>query len=609
MKILLLIALLISSVCWSQSPGGVSTTNLKLWTKANVGVSTSGSNVTGWTDQAAVNTFTVTGTPVLVSSGLNYNPTIQFNGSSRFTGNTTINNTTQGFAVGKIVNGSGVSGSGALIGNSTDGSGDYFFHTEGGKLYAGNPSVYTGYNTTNTLPFNVYSEDFGKTPAASDIIRINGANTVNNVGGDPVPYSYIPTLGSRSTENIINGSELAETILYNASLSSTNVSKIESYLAIKYGITLNNSGGGTAGDYTSSAGTTVWDASVGSAYHNAVIGIARDDNSGLLQKQSHQSDDSTRIYLSSLQTTNAANTGTFSGDGQFVMIGNNAQPLKQASGDNEFPTGMGIYSRISREWKITNTNFDGTFSLDIKPNTSPITASDLRILIDDDGDFTNATMYSPTITYSGGVISVSGISTAMIPANSTKYLAIVSMSSATPLPVGLSAFSATVDNKLVHLNWQTVSENNNDYFAIERSKNSSDWQEIGRVNGAGNSSQLLSYSFTDADPLEGVSYYRLKQTDNDGGYTYSAIRSVNIDFLQKSSLHIYPNPATNEILLEADAMNIRTILIYDAIGRNMNNFIKAETISNTQVRLNLTGLPSGLYYIKVGTASGEFSKY
>ena len=142
---ILLLVLLCTNKLTAQSPGGVSS-GLKLWLKTNTGVTTSGSNVTGWTDQSATNTFTVTGTPQLTSSGLNFNPIITFNGSSYFTGNTSIANSTEAFAVASIQNVSGVSGSGAVLGNTATVSGNYFFHTETGILYYGNSGAYSGTN-------------------------------------------------------------------------------------------------------------------------------------------------------------------------------------------------------------------------------------------------------------------------------------------------------------------------------------------------------------------------------------------------------------------------------------------------------------------------------
>ena len=101
------------------------------------------------------------------------------------------------------------------------------------------------------------------------------------------------------------------------------MNKIHSYLAVKYGITLENTGGGTQGDYLATTGTTIWDASVNSSYHNDVIGIGRDDNQALLQKQSHSFYDIERLYIDFLQPTNVSNSGIINSDTSYVMMGNN----------------------------------------------------------------------------------------------------------------------------------------------------------------------------------------------------------------------------------------------------------------------------------------------
>jgi hypothetical protein len=147
--------------------------------------------------------------------------------------------------------------------------------------------------------------------------------------------------GSGSTNRIFAG-QIAEVIHYDINTlpgGAADINKIESYLALKYGLTLSNSGGGTNGDYTSSAGTTIWTAATGSAYHNNVIGIGRDDNSALVQRQSHQTNDATQLYISAaIATSNLSNTGSFSTDAQFVMLGDdNAALAPNASIQNSLP--------------------------------------------------------------------------------------------------------------------------------------------------------------------------------------------------------------------------------------------------------------------------------
>lgn len=98
-----------------------------------------------------------------------------------------------------------------------------------------------------------------------------------------------------------------------------------------------------------------------------------------------------------------------------------------------------------------------------------------------------------------------------------------------PLPIELLSFTAKYQDGIVLLNWATGSEINNDYFTLERSRDALNAEIIGFVDGAGNSSRTLHYQFVDRDPLPGISYYRLKQTDYDGSFEYSQWMAVQVD--------------------------------------------------------------------------------
>ncbi|GEM_PF-3211656 len=89
-----------------------------------------------------------------------------------------------------------------------------------------------------------------------------------------------------------------------------------------------------------------------------------------------------------------------------------------------------------------------------------------------------------------------------------------------PLPVDLLSFNATLTAEQVLIAWSTASETNNDFFTLERSQDTRVTQAIATIPGAGNSNQVLTYQHNDPDPLEGISYYRLKQTDFDGTVEY-----------------------------------------------------------------------------------------
>ena len=90
-----------------------------------------------------------------------------------------------------------------------------------------------------------------------------------------------------------------------------------------------------------------------------------------------------------------------------------------------------------------------------------------------------------------------------------------------PLPIELLSFEAICNNNSVNLLWSTASEKNNDYFTIERSSDGITFQTVLTVKGAGNSNQVINYSAIDEKPIDGIAYYRLKQTDYDGKFEYS----------------------------------------------------------------------------------------
>ncbi|MFD1551217.1 hypothetical protein DNU06_13145 [Putridiphycobacter roseus] len=230
---------------------------------------------------------------------------------------------------------------------------------------------------------------------------------------------------------------LHEFIFYNADLTAVEMAKVHSYLAVKYGVTLDNTGGGTQGDYQSTAGDIIWDASVFPNYHHDVIGIGRDDNQGLLQKQSHTFNDAYRLYVANIATTNVGNTGAVNMDNAFVTMGSDqGVACATAAANAEVPVAPILFSRIEREWKITKTNFSQPFNVDIQLDPCAVPANFefdcMRLLVDDDGDFSNATVYDAAsglgFNYNpNGMVSVSGIANLHIPDNSTRYITLGSV--------------------------------------------------------------------------------------------------------------------------------------------------------------------------------------
>jgi hypothetical protein len=155
----------------------------------------------------------------------------------------------------------------------------------------------------------------------------------------------------------------------------------------------------------------------------------------------------------------------------------------------------------------------------------------------------------------------------------------------------------------VEITWTTASETNNDFFTIERSQDGREFIPIGVVDGAGNSNTILNYKLMDADPYVGISYYRLKQTDFDGKFEYSEIKSVN--FMKPNVGHnwsIYPNPSDISGvylvtgLLESDLLQVQ---LTDLTGKVVFSDRLSTDNESANYFLDFNHVNSGIYYLTI----------
>lgn len=126
------------------------------------------------------------------------------------------------------------------------------------------------------------------------------------------------------------------------------------------------------------------------------------------------------------------------------------------------------------------------------------------------------------------------------------------------LPIELLSFTAkTTSADQVQLDWATAMEINNDHFTVERSTDGKEWQALFHVEGAGNSSIQHNYQAFDVEPLKGTSYYRLKQTDTDGTFTYADIQKVYFDeHAIELETKLYPNPTSGVFHIDLKGLDI-----------------------------------------------------
>ena len=161
------------------------------------------------------------------------------------------------------------------------------------------------------------------------------------------------------------------------------------------------------------------------------------------------------------------------------------------------------------------------------------------------------------------------------------------------LPVNWTAFSGKVNGRVNMLFWKTASETNNKLFEVERSGNAIQFEKIGQVPGAGNSSTIRQYQFIDDKLLAPAYYYRLRQIDDNGRSTFS-----NIIFLRSKTdnqqIIIFPNPAVNSITVLFQHLVInKEFLLLNSNGQ----LICKLCFNGMSGNIDLTGKAAGVYLL------------
>lgn len=378
--------------------------------------------------------------------------------------------------------------------------------------------------------------------------------------------------------------DIAEFIFYNADISNSDRNRIDSYLAIKYGITLNQS---TLTNYTASDGNVIYPVtSTHSAFKFNIAGIGRDNVSRLLQTSSSS------VSSSIVRLRNPDALGNL----EFMIWGDNNGSI---TSPNYGDVGGSIQARLSRIWKIAETGnvglVDVVFDLTSIPGTK--VEADLRLLIDRDGDgFSDNDVAPLSGTLVGQLFTVTGVDfqhNDQFTIGSRNVLT-------TPLPIELISFDVTYSYPVAEANWVTASELNNDFFTLERSRDGKKFEVVSHVNGAGTTSVRQTYAAIDERPYKGISYYRLKQTDFDGAAQYSALRSIDVE----SQLSVYPNPGDGSrfnIEIELKKKNSVRLQLISFSGSLLHEEVKLTTIEGFQT-LEVkpeNRLQPGLYYLRI----------
>ncbi len=171
-----------------------------------------------------------------------------------------------------------------------------------------------------------------------------------------------------------------------------------------------------------------------------------------------------------------------------------------------------------------------------------------------------------------------------------------------PLPIDWILFQAKInDNNHAVLNWVTDKEINNDHFEIEKSLDGKEFQRIGIVHATHNNS-INNYQFIDEELSGGKNYYRIKQVDEDGNFTYSKI--VSIYNRTETTVNIFPNPASDKLHIKLPT-NSQVLNIYSVTG------VKLQTIAVAgleHIELQINNLVNSNYIVEIITKNNKIVK-
>ncbi|MBN8575843.1 MAG: T9SS type A sorting domain-containing protein [Cytophagales bacterium] len=554
-----------TTIVGNRGPAGVGTTsNNRMWLMSTRGTfsdlgttaAVGGGQVRQWNDQSGNNNHAIQNTagnrPILRNAQDNNQQGLEF------TGDTFIDGPNLGIAANSSVTylvvfrdtqtGLGAINDGTghfILDRTTATNGLFSLKPITGNVYAYQKRDDTGGglggpNTTTTITTNSKWIEMVRNRGVNYRLYYNGAQESSFADGDGNTTPPPPRIGRHATT--ANGGirgYIYEFIIYSGTLNEAQRILINNYIAAKFGYTL-----GVNDVYT-------MDNPANGNFDFEVAGIGQ------------ATDGSKHIDGKGTGAVRMWNPDGL-GNNEFLIWGHNG--LTFAGGNTTDVDGTVIQERINRVWRVSEVGDVGntSISVDMSGTMGAALGSNLRLLIDRNGNgFADNDVAPITGSFSGTIVTFSGVNLQ----NGDRFT-IGNTSIAAPLPIELISFTAAPALDMVNLNWITASETNNDFFTLQRSATGAEWQAIKRMPGAGNSTQRLTYYATDSLPLPGVSYYRLKQTDFDGKFSYSEIRRVELKPFW--NLQVFPNPTSGKVTISTGfELKKEEIKFYNVMGQEM----------------------------------------
>ncbi len=599
-------------VC-NGTPGGTSQ-SVHVWLRAGNSTtpSTGTGTLTAWGNSGAAGAITIFGSPTYDDNGYNFNPKIHFNGNGNYLGHSGV---TMGsiYAVVELEDITRVYSHLSTWQNMCAGP-----HADG-TLHGGITGTDAAYQLTT------YSPEF----EGAGVWKYNGisATHTNGYSGVHEVVSAVANSGDMDTyeDRLLGGQtclpdrdwlgDVSEIVVLQGTSTAAERDQIESYLAVKFGITLGVNG--TSIDYHGSDNAVIWDQSVNAGYNYDIAGVRRDDATELDQRKSHSENQTGGNYNDILTMANGTSfvSPTMIGvDKSSVIWGHDNGNL---SGVFQSPTFSSTNSEVmeslfQRTWKAQEEGTMGTVTLQFDMNNIPGVSgsgtndlANLRLLVDADGVFTSGALSIAPSTYNNTTNLVefqhdfSSATGFYFSLGSVDYLN-------TPLPVELNDFSADCFNEGVLVKWQTELEINCDYFELQKSLDGKNWSSIAAINGAGNSITAKEYSFLDEATLE-MNYYRLKQVDYNGHEIIS--KTILTRCGNNAGFDAFPNPFETELKIRTDLFLSKELKVElrNALGQLVHSEIFSDVTETVVVNL-APDLQSGTYFLSIIGQNRKFTQ-
>lgn len=457
--------------------------------------------------------------------------------------------------------------------NDTPADANKYYSWDGGAVYFG-PVI-------STATWNIFYQENASTSPFHELYLDGTAQGPADYGSafSATSTKYRVGMWQTGAGSGLDG-DVGEVIIFDRILNSAERNIVTSYLSAKFDITI-------AGDqYTGDD-------------------AANDDNDLFVVGIGTESDGSNTcansVGMIMEQSANFEN-------GDYAMWGINEELNFVNYADASDPTDM-LVARWNRDWWIDVTDASGVMETDIT-----FDYSDAGNMGFPDGDpvcyfllYRAGTSGDWTILQVGDAIQGDQVTFNDVPLTMDGYYTLGTCDGiGSPLPITLVDFDVKViDEDHVSINWQTQSEQDNDYFKVMKSDDGLSWETIGEVDGAGNSSETIDYQHMDDEPHRGISYYRIGQVDLNGSINYTDVKSIQIEGVE--IINAYPNPSDGEItvLVNISGTYDLEVTLTSIVGQTVLYEEIKESKGLRKLTFDLDGLSTGTYVLQIRASDGS----